>query len=476
MASPALVGKTVGNYVIRSLLGEGGMGAVYAAEHRFLGDKVAIKLLHGSFAHDPGLAQRFYLEAKASRDIDHPNIIRIIDFGQSEDGSLYLVMELLEGQSLAELIERGALAEESAASVGAAIADGLAAAHDKGIIHRDLKPGNVFVSHERVKILDFGIAKIFSVQTNTRTDVTFGTPSYMAPEQAKGAKHVGPATDIYALGCILYEMVTGSRPFVGTQLEELLAQIFFSRPARPSEILPISKEMESLVLQCLEKDPEARPKSMVDVRERLLRMAAPDYRRAKQLTLTFRKTNPRPFKAASLPSTLSGSASEIPTVDASTRIGTRARVSGFVLGAVGLVLVGGLAAGLASFRRAQPEPSAHPIVAPSVAAPAPQPAPAPVAAPAPPATQKVVLHSRPEGAEIIVDDRSAGTTPTVLDLALPHPLVLKRKGYRQQQAVVTAAGDTTVVLEREPRPTRHRPTKGEPARPGAPSGFHEGLD
>jgi serine/threonine-protein kinase len=269
MPTHPLIGKDLGNYTIKSLIGEGGMGVVFAGEHRFLGTKCAIKVLHGSYANNPQVTQRFFQEARTTLEIDHPNIIRVFDLGQSNDGALYLVMELLQGRSLGQAISEGTFGEGAVARIGSLVAEGLAAAHNKGIVHRDLKPDNIFLTGDQVKVLDFGIAKVMQSSSSTKTGSLLGTPQYMAPEQAKGSKHVGPHTDIYAIGAILFEMLTGQPPFVGEDLPELLAKQLFEPPPSPRTLVPCSTEMETIILSCLEKDPAMRPASMLELRDRL---------------------------------------------------------------------------------------------------------------------------------------------------------------------------------------------------------------
>src|SRR5678815_1284867 len=245
------------------------MGVVFSGEHRFLGTRCAIKVLHGSYANNPQVTQRFFQEARTTLEIDHPNIIRVFDLGQSNDGALYLVMELLQGRSLGQAISEGTFGEGAVARIGSLVAEGLAAAHAKGIVHRDLKPDNIFLTGDQVKVLDFGIAKVMQSSSSTKTGSLLGTPQYMAPEQAKGSKHVGPHTDVYALGAILFEMLTGRPPFVGEDLPELLAKQLFEPPPSPRTLVPCSTEMEGIILACLEKDPTARPGSMLELRDRL---------------------------------------------------------------------------------------------------------------------------------------------------------------------------------------------------------------
>jgi Protein kinase domain/Sulfatase-modifying factor enzyme 1 len=265
-----MLGRELGNYVIGALLGRGGMGVVYAGKHRFLGTPVAIKLLHKTSSGDANIAQRFFQEAKSALAIDHPNIIRVLDFGEAPDQSLYLVMELLDGLSLSQaLAANGRFDEKQAVRTIATVCDALAAAHANGVTHRDLKPDNIFVTRAgEIKVLDFGIAKMADAGAATQTGTLMGTPAYMSPEQCRDAKAAGPPTDIYAVGIILFELLTGRIPFDG-DFTGLLVKHLFDAPPRPSSLAPMSPEIEALVLECLEKKPEARPQSMASLRDRL---------------------------------------------------------------------------------------------------------------------------------------------------------------------------------------------------------------
>ncbi len=235
-----MIGTTLGHYRIVEKIGAGGMGVVYRAHDERLDRNVAIKVLPGEVAGDPDRLHRFEREAKSVAQLDHPNILAIHDFG-SEDGVAYAVMELLDGETLRELISTGGITTGKAVEYAGAIADGLAAAHEKGIIHRDLKPENVFLTKDgRIKILDFGLAKLklpeadLTTETPTATLDTapgglIGTIPYMAPEQVQGqpADH---RSDIFALGVVLYEMLTGHRPFGGSTSVETAAAILKEDP------------------------------------------------------------------------------------------------------------------------------------------------------------------------------------------------------------------------------------------------------
>ena len=271
-----LIGRTLGHYRIVDQIGAGGMGVVYRAHDERLDRDVAIKVLPEEVAGDADRLHRFEREAKAVAHLDHPNILAIHDFG-SEDGVAYAVMELLEGESLRELISKEGLTTGKAVEYARSIADGLAAAHDKGIIHRDLKPENVFLTTDgRIKILDFGLAKLklpeadLTTETPTATLDTapgglIGTVPYMAPEQVQGqpADH---RSDIFALGVVLYEMLTGHRPFGGSTTVETAAAILKEDPEPISVVAPaVPPTLGSVVSKCLEKRPEDRFSSAHDL-------------------------------------------------------------------------------------------------------------------------------------------------------------------------------------------------------------------
>ncbi|MCB9564683.1 MAG: serine/threonine protein kinase [Kofleriaceae bacterium] len=266
-----MIGETLGSYRIERRLGEGGMGTVYLAHHQVIGRRAAVKVLRAEHSARGDMTQRFFNEARAAAAIDHGGIVDVYDVGTTADGRAYLVMELLEGESLAARMSRlGALPGDDAVRIARQIAGALAAAHDRGIVHRDLKPDNVFLvpdpettSGERVKLLDFGIAKLHGDLAAdapiTRTGAIFGTPVYMAPEQCRGAEAVDHRADLYALGCILYHMVCGRPPFRGAGLGDLLSQHMHTPPTPPRALAPaISEGLEAIILCLLAKDPAHR--------------------------------------------------------------------------------------------------------------------------------------------------------------------------------------------------------------------------
>lgn len=273
-------GSRLGPYEIISPLGAGGMGEVFKARDTRLGRSVAIKVLPAGFANDERFRTRFEREAKAISQLNHPHICTLHDIGQ-EQGTSYLVMELLDGESLAERIARGPLPLRDVLRYGAEIAGALDRAHRTGLVHRDLKPGNVMITKSGAKLLDFGLAgpnraplSISATAPTARQPITaegtiVGTLPYMSPEQLRG-EEVDARTDIHALGVMLYEMVSGKRLFNATNSASLIGQIL-EQPAPPlSQVQPIAPaELEHIVATCLEKDPDARFQSAADVAHEL---------------------------------------------------------------------------------------------------------------------------------------------------------------------------------------------------------------
>ncbi|MCC6749028.1 MAG: serine/threonine protein kinase [Deltaproteobacteria bacterium] len=259
-------------YRILDRVGDGGMGVVYKAEHSLLDNRiVALKMLHREHAADKDLVNRFFLEARAASRVENEHIVKVFDFGVTEDGDCFLVMEFLAGQSLRSAIEecQGPMELERAYRIGIQIAEGLYAAHRKGIVHRDLKPENVLLeptedgAGETVKLLDFGIALLTDHKDArlTRAGMILGTPAYMSPEQASG-QPVDQRTDVYALGTILYEMLAGTAPFVGQSAKEVLIAQLTKQPRPPKELrAEIPTAVQAVILRALSKEADDRPKT-----------------------------------------------------------------------------------------------------------------------------------------------------------------------------------------------------------------------
>ena len=274
-ATPGELTGTVlgGKYRIGRKIGSGGIGVVYAAEHTTLGHEVAVKVLRGAAAKDGGEIARLRREAYIQVHIEHPNVVRVMDLDQMPDGSIYVVMERLLGRSLADKLARdGLLAPGFALPVFIGVCRALGAAHKKGVVHRDLKPGNVFLCEDGMsKVLDFGMSKLASAESLTQTGYTLGTPEYMAPEQCIGA-NVEPRTDVYALGVLMYEALTGELPIIAQNRRELLdlhqRQIPMPMRVRRPD-LSIPEAFDAAVMKCLKKRMNERPRSASELEQML---------------------------------------------------------------------------------------------------------------------------------------------------------------------------------------------------------------
>ena len=279
---PLSSGTRLGPYEIVSPLGAGGMGEVYRARDTRLERTVAIKVLPSDVAKDPERRQRFEREARAVSSLNHPHICTLHDVGD-QDGTVFLVLEHLEGQTLAERLEKGALPTDLLLRYGTEIADALDKAHRRGVIHRDLKPGNVMLTKSGAKLLDFGLAKLYWLE-GAPSDVSklatrdkpltgdgtlLGTFQYMAPEQLEG-KPSDARTDIFALGSLLYEMATGHRAFQGKSQASLIVAILEHEPPAMTSLQPMTPPaLERLVKACLDKDPDERMQTAHDVMQEL---------------------------------------------------------------------------------------------------------------------------------------------------------------------------------------------------------------
>jgi serine/threonine-protein kinase len=267
-----MVGITLsGRYLVKRKLGQGGMGAVYEVTHTEIGGRYAVKVLLEKYAQRDAIVKRLKQEAQLATSLDHEHIIRVTDFGNTDDGRTYVVMEFLEGESLAECLSRESkLPEQRILRIASQTASALAAAHAKGIVHRDIKPENVFLLKRKeldfVKVVDFGISKNLRQSDEqeeqprlTQTGMVLGTPLYMSPEQARGDDDLDHRVDIYALGVIMYEAAAGHVPFAGTNYLSVISQVLNNDPKPIRQVRPdLSEEFEAIVSRAMAKDREHR--------------------------------------------------------------------------------------------------------------------------------------------------------------------------------------------------------------------------
>jgi serine/threonine-protein kinase len=492
-----MIGQSFGNYRAVSLLGEGGMGVVYLAEHPEIGRKVAVKVLHRDFARDEQLLGRFLNEARAANAIRHPNIIEILDSGTLADRTPYLVMELLEGESLATRLKReGRLPIRDAVDFCYQTASALNAAHAKGIVHRDLKPDNLFVvpdphdpARERIKVLDFGIAKLAQSSpgdsVKTRTGTLMGTPIYMSPEQCRGIRAVDHRTDIYSLGVILYEMLAGHPPFVSEGFGDLVNMHINMAPPPLRGLRPdVPDGLEAVINRMLAKPPEARFEGMGALQTAL--------KQASEGHFTVRGSSPdivgrvrtRPggtvaFGAERTQTTLvTGAGEQIPY----TR--SRGKAAAIVVGVVALAGVGLFVARRQGILGGGPTPpgtvlgqtKTPPVQPPPVKPPVTPPHTGPVAGDPPvaqaPADVTIVIESTPPGARVVDtgDGKVLGQTPLTLTRrpsAAGLAVRIEKDGYAAVDQTVSLKRDETLAVtlekKRAPRAPR-RPSIEEPAK------------
>jgi serine/threonine-protein kinase len=411
-----------GKYEIVRLIGEGGMGAVYEATHKLIGRRLAVKFLHALYATNPEVITRFQREAQAAAQIGHENIIEVTDMGTASDGAPYLVMEYLEGSDVKGAIEKeGRLSAKRAAHILAQALSALQAAHNAGIIHRDLKPENIFlttkgINPDYVKLLDFGISKFRTFDSEgvkglTQTGTVLGTPHYMSPEQARGEQNLTPQSDIYAMGVIMYQMLTGQLPVDAANYNALLIKILTEEPT-PVEVLSpeLPPAMVSMVKRAMARDMATRFQSCAELREQLLPFAPSITEVGALLTPSSSNTViRRALYETKTPFEMSQSA-------VGQKKGSKRAL---VIGAIGVAVVAaGIVAVLAIGRG--PTPPAKPIeatvaapVAPPPTAPA-QPQPPPAESPAVPPTAAMVrinITATPAEARISIDGAPVDTNP-----------------------------------------------------------------
>ncbi len=437
-------GTIIGAYRVKDKLGEGGMGAVYRADHTLLGRQAAIKVLLPSLSANEEVVTRFFNEARAVTSIADPGIVQVFDFGYHSDGSAYIVMELLQGEALDVRLRRlGRLAPADALRLMRQAASALAAAHGKGVIHRDLKPENIFVigdpavtGGERPKILDFGIAKLTNDAPGrgmTRTGTMIGTPVYMSPEQCSGAANLDHRADIYSLGCVLMCLLTGAPPFAGTGIGELIvAHLREPAPAPSSRVPGLPREVDELVGRCLAKRADDRYPSMTELARALgaaegIVLGIPGYTGgATALPEAMRAS--MVFGAASPPTTLGGATGATSVSLPEPPPPRRARTA--IIAAIGATVVGAAIAMMLTGGGDPPPAASHPAVQVSTKggadAGAPIDAPAPIDAmppaldAAPPATPIDAMPVTPPASPRLQSRPRPAPRPSPLPPGAPH--------------------------------------------------------
>jgi serine/threonine-protein kinase len=457
------------------------MGTVYMAVHIHLDKPFAVKVLSDQIATNKSAIQRLLQEARTASSIDHDNIVDVFSFDATEDGRVFLVMELLEGVSLSELVERGPMRIERALPIARQVCQALEAAHARGVVHRDLKPENVFICRKRdadfVKVLDFGISKVRAADAEqvrvTKTGQLVGTPLYMSPEQARGELDVDHRADVYALGVMLFEMLTGHPPFEGTNYFQLLWKHGNEpAPSARTRVPELPEALDHVLLRALEKKPDARFQNMREFEEALVAVAP-------ELGSPDRLISMPPRQASITPSAATGEARAsattpvtLPTTSRRPRLAALAAI---------LLLAGGFAVARLTMG---PEPRDESVVGPStrvttsarssndvtaervnpsattsdsveevVEAPSMSAPSMPEGVP-PPTSVEVRIVSTPAGATVRIGEETLGRTPLALPLpaGAPVDVQLRLSGYAPERFTLTPSEGLSHAVRLTPRP------------------------
>jgi len=451
------VGDVVGGYRLERSLGSGGMGQVFAATHCDSGDRVAIKLMHADDLDDPTAVKRFLREARAAGALDHPNVARVHGQGALDDGTPFLVMELLEGESLDAVVRRPErLPIDEAVDYVVQACRGVAAVHAEGIIHRDLKPGNLFVIHSpegaRVKVLDFGISKMRVVGDTTsltRPGSMLGSPQYMSPEQLKDSRTVDVRSDVWALGVVAYRLLTRKHPFGASTFGELFAKIHTAPPPRLRQLRPeVPDELERVIMRCLEKDPARRFQTVAHLEQALAPFADHEVEVDGGLP-------PETDEAGGtrvIPGDGDAGRPADPTREAPTLLRTANLTDAELARALPVAIVVLLVVLAAAVAVLSGRPSSAPVIA--------------TAAPDGP-TVEVRLVVSPEDASVTVDGRPVDVAePLGLPRGeQPHTVVAEAPGYQAMTRELFATESRTLVMELVPR--LDRPSHVDPGHAAA---------
>lgn len=483
-----MIGEILGSYRLVEPIGKGGMGVVYRAEHVVLGRTAAVKLLLPESSRDTDLVQRFFNEARAAAKIQHRGLVEVLDYGHHVDGSAFIVMELLAGESLAARIERERmLAITTALAITRQVASALYAAHEQAIIHRDLKPENIFLVPDaeapagvRVKVLDFGIAKLAGTDekrsVKTKTGAVFGTPRYMSPEQCKNATNVDARSDIYALGCILHEMVIGHAPFDYDTWGELIAAHIYVTPKPPRQLNPnVPAAVEGIIMRALAKEPADRFASMHELAQGCEALWKESLGTGRGALFT-----PVSGIAVEKPPTTAPPTASAPTLPVAAQMTAppveRSRRRAWI--PIAAVALAGIAAA-AVFAMRDRDESTAPVQAPPRVVEQPDAAPlAPAidAAPAAPQHVELVIESSPGGADVYraIDGVKLGKTPFKKQYERVEGeavFLINLAGYEQERVTLSTAHDGNAVakLRRERRPHRPSPQHRKPQGSGGPT-------
>ncbi|CAN5754205.1 hypothetical protein BH23ACT12_BH23ACT12_19070 [soil metagenome] len=378
-------------FEIDSLIARGGMATVFKGTDLTLGRTVAIKVLSDDLAQDPSFVTRFRLEAQAAASLTHPNIVAVYDTG-SDGETHYIVMEYLEGRTLHQILnEDGTVPPEEVASIGANVAQALAEAHEKGIVHRDVKPGNIMIGRNgAAKVMDFGIAKAATAGNLTQVGSILGTVAYLSPEQARG-EPVDGRSDIYSLGALLYQMLTGSLPLKGDTYAEMVHKLNNQDPSPPSDTNPaIPKKLDAVIMRSLAKDPADRYQTGTEMATDLMESIREDPAQGTAAYLPFQAGTDKTAVAPVVPARREEATRVIP---ASAPVGRRQapppanNMGKTLIGVAAIIALLAIAfvmfSSLDNTRTLDPDPTPTAGVT-SAPAPAPRPAPAPAPAPPPP--------------------------------------------------------------------------------------------